>query len=76
MSHEENLAIVRQKTLDYIPAVGSLQRRVYPEKLAWSKEELEQHLRVFPEGQLVAVDQSGSVVGSCVPPQLLYHSLC
>lgn len=64
MSHEESFASVRQMELHDIPAVVELQRRVYPERLAWSPEELEQHLRVFPEGQLVATDQSGRVIAS------------
>lgn len=47
-----------------VPAVVDLQRRVYPVERAWSSEELAQHLAVFPEGQLVAVDETGRVVGS------------
>jgi predicted amidohydrolase/GNAT superfamily N-acetyltransferase len=47
-----------------VPAVVELQRRVYPEDLAWSAEELQGHLAVFPEGQLVAVDETGKIVGS------------
>jgi predicted amidohydrolase/GNAT superfamily N-acetyltransferase len=47
-----------------VPAVVELQHRVYPAERAWSSEELIQHLAVFPEGQLVAVDETGRVVGS------------
>jgi predicted amidohydrolase/GNAT superfamily N-acetyltransferase len=64
MSPEKPFCTMRQMTLDDIPAVVALQRRVYPEELAWTPEELRQHLAVFPEGQLVAVDQAGRVVGS------------
>ncbi len=31
---------------------------------AWTTEELAQHLSVFPEGQLVAVDESGKIIGT------------
>lgn len=55
---------VRQMTPADVPAVVGLQRRVYPDELAWSAEELAQHLAVFPNGQLVAVDETGRVVGS------------
>ena len=45
-------------------AVVGIQRKVYPESLAWSTEELNHHIDVFPEGQLVAVDEKGALVGS------------
>jgi predicted amidohydrolase/GNAT superfamily N-acetyltransferase len=51
-------------TLGDIPAIIDLQRRIYPEALAWSVDELKTHLAVFPEGQFVAVDETGAVVGS------------
>jgi predicted amidohydrolase/ribosomal protein S18 acetylase RimI-like enzyme len=55
---------LRQMTSADIPAVVELQSRVYPEKLAWSAEELLQHLEIFPEGQLVAENAEGRIVGS------------
>lgn len=55
---------VRQMTRSDVDAVVALQRRVYPEDLCWSEEELLRHLEIFPEGQLVAVDASGHVVAS------------
>jgi predicted amidohydrolase/GNAT superfamily N-acetyltransferase len=64
MSPETPFVSVRQMSFDDVPAVVAMQRRVYPEELAWTPEELTQHLAVFPEGQLVAVDQAGRVVGS------------
>jgi len=36
-------------------SIGDLCRRVYPETSPWSAEQLASHLRVFPEGQFVAV---------------------
>jgi predicted amidohydrolase/ribosomal protein S18 acetylase RimI-like enzyme len=64
MDAQRSSVVVRQMTREDIPAVVRLQNRVYPEALAWSAEELEQHLRIFPEGQLVAVDRDGEVRGS------------
>ena len=51
-------------SLSDIPAVLELERKVFPEMLRWTEEELTQHLSVFPEGQLVAVDTEDSIVGS------------
>jgi hypothetical protein len=47
-----------------LPAVVELQARVFPEVLKWTTEELKQHLSVFPAGQMVAVDEQGSILGS------------
>jgi ribosomal protein S18 acetylase RimI-like enzyme len=56
--------LVRPMTPQDVPAVVDLQRRAYPEKLAWTAEELTQHLAIFPEGQLVAVDETSKLLGS------------
>jgi GNAT superfamily N-acetyltransferase len=38
--------------------------RVYPQTIPWRHEQLESHLRLFPEGQFVAVDsESGAILG-------------
>ena len=55
---------IRQMRRGDIPAVVEIQQRVYPAPLAWSAEELAHHIEVFPEGQLVAVDEKGRVLGS------------
>jgi hypothetical protein len=55
---------VRQLTEKDVPEVVSLQRRVYPDALRWTSEELLRHLSVFPAGQLVAVDETGRILGS------------
>jgi predicted amidohydrolase/ribosomal protein S18 acetylase RimI-like enzyme len=55
---------IRQMAAADVPAVVELQARVYSDKLAWSAEELLHHLDVFPEGQLVAVNGTGQIVGS------------
>jgi len=51
-------------TLDDVPAVVELQQRVFPGMPVWSAEALTHHLEVFPEGQLVAVDDQKSLLGS------------
>lgn len=62
---EEKSAItVRQMTLKDLPAVVDLQYRAFPDMPVWKVEELAQHLTIFPEGQFVAVDQTGRIVGS------------
>jgi len=37
--------------------IGALCRRVYPNERPWTPEQLASHLRMFPEGQLVALDR-------------------
>jgi predicted amidohydrolase/GNAT superfamily N-acetyltransferase len=55
---------VRQMAPEDIPEVIGLQKQVYPDLLSWTPGELTRHLAVFPEGQLVAVDESGRILGS------------
>jgi predicted amidohydrolase/ribosomal protein S18 acetylase RimI-like enzyme len=55
---------IRRMTKGDIPDVVDMQRRVYPDGLAWNAEELANHLGVFPEGQLVAVDEKGQLLAS------------
>ena len=55
---------VRRMTPADIAGVAEMQRKVYPEALAWDAFELAHHLEVFPEGQLVAIDSAGQLVGS------------
>jgi len=44
--------------------VRELSALVYPSSPSWSEAQLASHLRVFPEGQLVAVDrETGSLLG-------------
>lgn len=48
-----------------IPGIRELSRRIYPDEVPWGERELTEHLRRFPEGQLVAVadDEDRTVVG-------------
>jgi ribosomal protein S18 acetylase RimI-like enzyme len=44
--------------------IAALTREVYPSSTPWSPAQLASHLRVFPEGQFVAIErQSGRVAG-------------
>lgn len=55
---------VRQTTAADFDQIIALTRDVYPGAPAWSAAQLESHLDVFPEGQLVAVDDAtGGVIG-------------
>jgi len=51
-----------------IPKVVGLQRESFPFLARygniWHPEELQSHLRIFPQGQFVAVEHDGTVVGS------------
>jgi ribosomal protein S18 acetylase RimI-like enzyme len=46
---------IRNTQASDFDGIGDLCRRVYPETSPWSPEQLASHLRVFPEGQFVAV---------------------
>jgi len=43
--------------------IETLCRAVYPDAPPWNPTQLSSHLRVFPQGQLVAVEDSSRVVG-------------
>jgi GNAT superfamily N-acetyltransferase len=54
---------VRQTSSEDIPGIIALCRRVYAEAPPWTEDQLRSHQAVFPEGQLVAVDQTGAILG-------------
>jgi predicted amidohydrolase/predicted N-acetyltransferase YhbS len=64
MSDRSSSIRIRQMASADIPAVLELQSRVFPETLRWKPDELTQHLSIFPEGQLVAINEKGAIVGS------------
>jgi GNAT superfamily N-acetyltransferase len=47
-----------------IPGVVQLQTRAFPKLKPWTPQQLRRHLARFPEGQLVAVNAAGRLVGS------------
>ncbi|HSM17630.1 MAG TPA: GNAT family N-acetyltransferase [Gemmatimonadales bacterium] len=56
---------VRPTRHEDFPGIIALCRATYPESPPWGEEQLASHLEVFPEGQLVALDQrSGEIVGT------------
>lgn len=63
MTHASEIE-VRKSIPEDIPAIISLCRAVYPESPSWTARQLESHVGVFPEGQLVAANlQSGQIMG-------------
>lgn len=54
---------VRETRESDIPAIQTLCSKVYPGSPSWTEEQLKSHLKVFPEGQAVAVDDTGRVLG-------------
>ncbi|HJT85327.1 MAG TPA: GNAT family N-acetyltransferase [Nitrososphaeraceae archaeon] len=61
-------AKVRNTTIDDIPKIVELQKQSFPYLAKygniWRTEELESHLKTFPEGQFVTVEPDGTIVGS------------
>ncbi|MDQ3869900.1 MAG: GNAT family N-acetyltransferase [Thermoproteota archaeon] len=61
-------AIVRNTLPEDIPKIVNLQKESFPYLARygniWHPEELESHIRIFPQGQFVAVEPDGTVVGS------------
>jgi predicted amidohydrolase/ribosomal protein S18 acetylase RimI-like enzyme len=55
---------VRQMTASDIPAVIDLQQRAFPGQTPWRAEQLQRHLEIFPDGQLVVIDADGRLLGS------------
>jgi predicted amidohydrolase/GNAT superfamily N-acetyltransferase len=51
-------------TADDISSVIELQLRAFPGLPPWKPEQLQRHLEVFPEGQLVVAGPAGNIVGS------------
>ncbi|MGE5175966.1 MAG: N-acetyltransferase family protein [Hyphomicrobiales bacterium] len=64
MSRSPRRVIVRPTTPEDFDGIIEACRLVYPESAPWNREQLASHLRVFPEGQFVAIlPESGRVVG-------------
>jgi ribosomal protein S18 acetylase RimI-like enzyme len=64
----EQGVIVRNTQPEDIPKIVNLQKESFPYLARygniWDPEELESHLRIFPQGQFVAVEPDGLIVGS------------
>jgi predicted amidohydrolase/GNAT superfamily N-acetyltransferase len=55
---------VRQMAPTDIPSVIELQLQAFPGKPPWEAKQLEHHISVFPEGQLVVSGSNGRILGS------------
>jgi GNAT superfamily N-acetyltransferase len=56
--------VVRNTRLEDFDAIIEMTRAIYPASLPWTPVQLASHLRIFPQGQLVAVEAgSGRLVG-------------
>src|SRR4051794_12298059 len=60
---EKRMEIRNMKHSD-IDEIISLQSSCFPGMIPWTREQLESHLDIFPEGQFVA-EYDGKVIGSC-----------
>jgi GNAT superfamily N-acetyltransferase len=66
-------AVVRTTRPDDFPGIIELCRDVYRGSAPWRPEQLESHLRVFPEGQFVAADRrTGRVLGMAASLVILW----
>ncbi len=54
-ARRQSVTIRNTRPEDFDGIIG-LTRRIYPTSAPWTREQLASHLRVFPEGQFVAVD--------------------
>ncbi len=63
--------IIRNTTPAHFDDIRELQRKVYPGLKPWSYEQLENHLKVFAEGQFVA-DLEGRIVGTASSFKILW----
>lgn len=55
---------VRLMRPEDIPAVVELQKNVFPTMPPWKESQLQRHLEVFPEGQVVAESEAGRILGA------------
>ena len=59
---------IRNTTKEDIPKIVNLQKESFPYLARygniWHPDELQSHLQIFPEGQFVAVEPDGTIVGS------------
>lgn len=63
---------VRNTRAEDADGIIALCREVYPESPPWTHEQLASHLRVFPQGQVVAVDYAGRLLGMAASLVILW----
>ncbi|CAE7200838.1 yhcX [Symbiodinium necroappetens] len=58
--------VIRNAAPEHFKGIAEIASLIYPDITPWSDEYLESHLNVFPQGQIVAIEQrTGLVVGVC-----------
>jgi predicted amidohydrolase/ribosomal protein S18 acetylase RimI-like enzyme len=62
-SEAEARLVVRPLSLEDLEAIQTLQKECFPDLLPWSRANLENHLEVFPEGQ-IGIELDGELVAS------------
>jgi ribosomal protein S18 acetylase RimI-like enzyme len=77
---------IRNTKAEDIPKIIRLQKESFPYLAKygniWHTEELESHIRIFPQGQFVAAEPDGTVVGSAstlivsLKPEYAEHTWC
>lgn len=77
---------IRNTKVDDIPRIIRLQKESFPYLAKygniWQTEELESHIRIFPQGQFIAAEPDGTVVGSAstlivsLIPEYAEHTWC
>jgi GNAT superfamily N-acetyltransferase len=55
--------LVRNTRPEDFPGIIQMTRRVYPDSPPWTVEQLASHHAIFPDGQFVALDSVGVIVG-------------
>lgn len=72
----DDLLIIRKTRYDDIPKIVDLQKKSFPllAKIGniWHPDELSNHLKIFPEGQIVA-DLNGEIIGSATSFIITLH---
>jgi GNAT superfamily N-acetyltransferase len=62
MSEKLTIAVRNTRPEDF-PGIIALCAKVYPQTPPWGDSQLASHVTVFPQGQFVAVDASGRIIG-------------
>ncbi|MGP1347241.1 MAG: GNAT family N-acetyltransferase [Phycisphaerales bacterium] len=58
--------VIRNTAPEHFPGIAEIAALLYPDITPWNDQYLRSHLEVFPQGQLVAIEQgSGLVVAVC-----------
>lgn len=73
MTKRKSKIIVRNTAPRDFPEIVELTRVIYPGSSPWAEKQLASHLKVFPEGQFVAVEEeTGEVVGMAASLVILW----